>query len=210
MAANSSADICNMAVSSLGNYGTINDIDTPTNDKERACAIWYDVCRQFVLKMLMPNFALARELVAQLSETPAFGFAYAYEYPSYALKVLGVGNIEDKENNYVIETISTGAQAIFHDTDYDEGMELRFIRDITDISRWSPEAKILFSQYLAAYTCLPITQDVAKANKLMAALPAQISSASSLNAQENRPIRISNSRFKASRFADNPNYESKK
>ena len=210
MSVTSKADLCNMALSHLGNYGTVSDIDTPTNDKERTFALWYDICREFVLKLLMPNFALTRLVVSQLSETPAFGYAYFYEYPITALKVLGVGNVEDKENNYNIERTPLGVKAISHDYDYTDGMPIRIVRDITDINSWSPEAKLLMSQYLAAYTAKPITQDTALAEKLKAALPAEMSLASGLNAQENVPIRISNSKFKASRYNGNPNFTSKK
>jgi hypothetical protein len=203
-------DICNMSLSSMGNYGTVSDIDTPTDDKERAFAVWYDVCRQFVLKQLMPNFALAKDTTAQLAEVPPFGYAYYYAYPQNALKILGVGNVEDKENNYNIERTPQGVKAIGHDYDYTEGMPIRFIIDVEDINSWSVEAKILLSQYLAAYTCMQITNDAAKAKKLKDELPAEISSASGLNAQENVPIRISNSRFKAARFNNNPNFTSKK
>lgn len=211
MAINTKVDVCNMSVSLMGNTTTtISNIDTPTNDKERVFALWYDICRQFVLKLLMPNFALERVIVGQLSETPAFGYAYFYEYPNYALKVLGVGEIKDRENNYVIESTPLGVEAIAHDYDYTDGMPIRIIKDVTDINRFSPEAKLLLAQYLAAYTCLAITQDAAKAKKLKDELPAEMSTASGLNAQENRPIRISNSRFKAARFQFNPDFTDKR
>lgn len=195
----------------MGNTtSTVSNIDTPTNDKERVFSLWYDICRQFVLKLLMPNFALERVIVGQLSETPAFGYAYFYEYPNYALKVLGVGEVQEKENNYSIESTPLGVQAIAHDTDYEDGMPIRIIKDVPDINRFSPEAKLLLAQYIAAYTCAPITQDMVKAKKLKDELPAEISTASGLNAQENRPVRISNSRFKAARFNFNPNFEDKR
>ena len=205
MSINSKVDLCNMAISLMGNTtSTVSNIDTPTNDKERVMALWYDICRQFVLKLMMPNFALERLIVSQLAETPAFGYAYFYEYPNTALKILGVGEIQEKMNDYVIESTPTGVQAIAHDTDYTEGMPIRIIRDVTDINRFSPETKLLLAQYLAAYTCMPITQDAVKAKKLKDELPAEISTASGLNAQENRPVRISNSRFKAARVNFNP------
>lgn len=205
MPVSSESEICNMSLNLLGNFGTVSDIRTPTNDKERTFAIWYDICRQFVLKMLMPNFALARSVVGQLAETPAFGYAFYYEYPITCLKVLGIGNIQDKENNYAIE-----GNKIAHDYDYTDGMPIRFIVDVTDLNQWSVEAKMLLAQYLAAYVALPITQDINKAAKLKAELPAQISAASGLNAQENMPVRLSRSRFKEARYNDRPTNTDKK
>lgn len=202
--------VCNLTLSNLGNFGTVSNITTPTNDKERTFALWYDICRQFVLKLLMPNFAVSRVVVSQLAEVPAFGYAYYYEYPATALKVLGIGEAQLKESNFTVERTLSGIKAIGHDTDYSEGMPLRIITDVTDVNSWSPETKILVSQYLAAYTALVITQDTAKAAKLKAELPAEISTASGLNAQESPPIRISNSRFKASRFNHAPSFTNKK
>lgn len=210
MSITSKVDQCNLALSLLGNRGTVADIDNPQTDKERTFALWYDPCREYVLKLLMPNFATTRLVVSKLVETPAFGFAFFYEYPNTALRILGVGEVQDKENNYNIERTPLGVNAISHDTDYTEGMPIRIIVDVTDINSWSPEANILIAQYLAAYTVMDITQDAVKAKKLKDELPSEISSASGLNAQENVPIRISNSRFKASRFNDAPNFTSKK
>lgn len=210
MAVNSPNDICNMALASLGNYGTVSDITTPTNDKERALAVWYDICRQFVLQLLMPNFALSRIITAQLEEVPAFGYSYFYEYPENALKILGIDEAKYKRNEHSVELTPLGVKAIAHDYDYEDGIPLRIIKDVEDITLWTPEAKLLLSQYLAAYAALPITQDVNKAAALRAALPAEISSASAINAQENVPIRISNSLFKASRNFNSPNYTNKK
>lgn len=205
MAINSDVGVCNLGLSMLGNYGTLSNIQTPTNDKELTFSIWYDICRQFTLKLMMPNFALDRLVVAKLVETPAFGYEFYYEYPNSCLKLLGIGNVADKQNNYAVE-----GNKIATDLDEDEGLEIRIIRDIEDVNQFSPEYKLLLAQYLAAYTCLAITQDTSKAAKLMADLPQQISTASGLNAQENVPIRISNSRFKASRFNSNPDFTEKK
>ncbi len=211
MAINTKTDLCNMAISLMGDTtSTISSIDTPTNDKERVFSLWYDISRQYALKLLMPNFALERITVSQLAETPDFGYAFFYEYPNTALKVLGVGEIADKANDYVIESTPLGVMAIAHDYDYTDGMPIRIIRDVTDINRFSPETKLLIARVLAANTCLAITQDANKAAKLAAELPSHISTASGLNAQENRPIRISNSRFKAAKFNFNPNFSDKR
>ncbi|MCK5612048.1 hypothetical protein KAR91_59810 [Candidatus Pacearchaeota archaeon] len=205
MAITSKSQICQMAISQLGNYPSILDIDTPTTDPELIMAVWYDILRQFVLKMLMPNFALDRLSVAKLSETPSGGYAYYYEYPKSCLKILGIGDVQNKQNNYAVV-----GNKIATDEDAEDGLDIRIIRDIEDVNEFSPEYKLLLAQYIAAYTCLAITQDTTKAKMLRTALPQELSAASGLNAQENTPIRISRSRFKASRDNDSPTYTDKK
>lgn len=209
MSITSDADICNLALGHLGNFGTVTDIQTPTNDKERTFNLWYDITRKFVLKLMMPNFALTRLIVGKLSETPPFGYGFYYEYPVTALRILGVGNVEDKQNKHNIERTPLGVRAISHSTDFTEGLEIRIVVDIKDVSSYSPEFIMTFSQYLASNAALGITQDTVKAKKLRDELLEAISLASGLNAQENPPIRISRSKFKASRRVFDPKFTEK-
>ena len=88
----------------------------------------------------MPNFAIARKRVARIVETPPYPFGYSYEYPSDCLKVLGIGAVEDKRNNYTVEN-----NRIYTDVLYEDGLPLRYIKDFTDVSLMSPEFKIGFS-----------------------------------------------------------------
>lgn len=205
MAINSKVQLCNMALSHLGNYGTVSNIDTPKNDKEIIFSLWYDVARQTFLKMTMPNFCLSRKSVAQLAATPPSPFAYAYEYPKDCLKLLGIGNIEDKQNNYSVEN-----NMILTDVLYSSGAPLRYVGDITDVTDMSPEFKIGLSWYLAAMVAYEVTQDAGRANQIQQMLPEKMSTLSGLNAQENKPIRISHSRFKQSRSTGFPKLEDKR
>jgi hypothetical protein len=192
----------------MGNFGTITNIDTPQNDKELTFALWYDISRQYLLKLLMPNFALSRRIVAALSAVPAGyanSFAYAYEYPSDCLKVLGIGNVEDKQNDYTVES-----NMILTNTEYADGLPLRFIADVEDVSKFSAEFVKGLSLYLASQACMSVTQDVAKAGQLEVMVSRVIGSISGMNAQENRPIRISNSLYKQSRYTPFPSNSSKK
>lgn len=72
----------------------------------------------------------------------------------------------------------------------------------------SPEFKVGFSMFLAMNVAMEVTQDTVKARELLMMLPDRISLISGLNAQENRPIRISHSRYREARisgFASTPN-----
>lgn len=194
-----------MASGHLGNYASVTSIDTPKTDIEKIYAKWYDTCLDMCLKLAMPNFALARETVAQDSGTPDFGYSFQYAKPSSCLKVLGVGNALDKMNDYAVE-----GDFILSDTDYTDGMPVRYVKRITTVSKYTPDFVLLLSQFLAAYACLEITQDVAKAKKLKDELPTEISVSSGMSAQENVPVRVSRSRFKGARYSTDPDYTNKK
>ena len=203
--ATSKIDICNMSNSQLGNYGSVTDIDTPTTDIEIIYKTWYDNSREALLRLTMPNFSLKRVKVSQLVAEPVFGYSYGYEYPADCLKLLGIGNIEDKANDYTVE-----AGVIYTDEDYTEGMPIRYIENVTDVTRFTSDWAELLSTYLADKVCLPITQDDGRKARIEASLPLKMSTVGSLNSQENRPTRVSKSRFKAARDNYNPKFVSKK
>lgn len=194
-----------MAISHLGNFETISDIDSPISDQEIIFSLWYDISRQTFLKITMPNFALSRKAIALVDETPPDPFSFSYAYPSDCLKLLGIGSIEDKINNYTVE-----GDRIYTDVEYVDGMPIRYIKDVTDVTAMSPEFKIGFSWYLAGHTGMDITQDVSKVKMIEALLPEKMSTLAGLNAQENMPIRISRSRFKEARVNGFPNNQRKR
>lgn len=200
--------ICNLANSGLGNRNTIMNITTPKTDKEEVFSLWYDICRQLVLKTMMPNFALDRVVVSEKTVPVAYQQAYAFacEYPNQCLKLLGIGNIDAEEGkNYIVE-----GNTIYTNIDITGGAYLRIVRDITDVPSMSVEFTIQLAKELEKRTAAAITQDPNK--KAAAAKEAMSESAntSALNAMENKPIRKSTSRFRASRAYNVSTQQSKK
>lgn len=205
MSINSKNEICNMALNILGNASTVTDIDAGNSDKEITFRLWYNISRQMALKEMMPNFALDRDFFPKKIKAPRFGDLFKYDKPIYCLKVLGIGNIKDKENNYSVE-----GDSILTSVDDDRGLPVRFVRDITDVSKFSPEFKIVFAHYLASNVCLALTQDPSKAKLIKDNIPILISNLSSINAQENMPIRKSQSLFRKARYSSQPSNTDKK
>lgn len=202
MAINTKVQICNMALSHLGNYGTINDIDTPVTDKEKTFSLWYDITRQAFLRNNMPNFALERRLLAAASLTIPFGYDAAYLYPSDCLKILGLGNVDEKADyKYAVESVD-GQPVIYTDDTWTGGLQIRFIKDVEDISVFTPDAKVLLSWELAANVVLDITQNEQKSQLIQQILPMKRIEFSGVSAQENRPIRVSKSLFEQARLTD--------
>lgn len=200
MAILSKEALCNLALGNLGNRGTVTDIDDPQTDLETIFASWYDITRQTALKISMPNFALARRVVAAVEETPAFGYQYVFEYPLDCLKLLGLGYIDERADyKYVVENGRVYAKDAWED-----GLWVRFIRDVEDVALFSSEFKVLMGWELAANVALSVTQDDKKRLAAEAMRDKWLISCSGLNAQENRPVRISHSRFRAARTSDIP------
>ena len=203
----SKVNICNLALSKLGNTNSIENIDTGTKPLEKIFAQWYDVVRQKALKEQQPNFAMARRLVAQdVNSTPDFGYEFAYEYPQDCLRLLGIGNVEDKENTYSVE-----GNAILTDEDFTEdGLPIRFIEDITDVSKFTSEFVLVFATMLADKVCYQVTEDDNKKQIIKVEMKTEKAEASSLSGMENRPIRITHSKFLKARTSNFPKNNNKK
>lgn len=197
--------VCNMVMVRLGTKPEINSISDPKTDMEKVFAVWFHPCRQTVLKKLKPNFALDRKVIAQSSVAPAFGYAYAYQKPTLCLEVCGIGDVQDKKNNYSVE-----GEYIFTDEDYEDGMELRYVKDITDISKFTIDCILALISELMDKLSLAITQDPKMLQIANGLIKNDNSSASALNAQENPPVRKNVSKFKLAKFYDNPTLTNKK
>lgn len=199
---NSKVQICNLAAGAQGLKNSINNIDTPKSDKEIVFAQWYDITRQHVLKFLMPNFALQRVILAPLPAVPAayaMEYLYAYAVPANCLKVLGLGPIDSQETKPTIEN-----NIIFTNVNYSNGAPLRFIADETDVTKFSADFVMTFATILGKLTAMVNTQDPGKKASLLKDAMQEWTNSTAQNAQENKPIRMSRSRFREARRTNNP------
>lgn len=200
MSITSETEICRLAVSLLGNFEDVTDIETAETKLEKRCLLWYDISRQNALKSAMPNFALRRRRVTKLNTTPAFGYAYEYEYPEDCLKLLGIDETSLRQDNYNIE--SNGSRVVIQ-TDYDiDGLPIRFIGDEKEVLLYSPDFKLLLAYTIAYNTSMAITADINKMQLIEKGLGKQMIRLTAMMSQENRPVKISNSKARAARTYD--------
>jgi hypothetical protein len=203
-----------LALSRLGNYGDISDIDTPETDPEKVFSKWYDTIRKKTLKMLIPSFSFKRAIVAQLTTDPVFGWTQAFEYPADCLKLLGIGEVEEKTNDYAIEQLSDGKKAILTEQYNPDGspssLNIRYIKDEQDTTKFTDDFITLFSWELAYATCMEITQDLERLTYMEKILPMKRSEMGAVDSQENRPTRINNSKFLKARNAYDPRNDIKR
>jgi hypothetical protein len=83
-------------------------------------------------------------------------------------------------------------------------MPVRYVKDITDVSKFTPEFISLLAWQLAYDSCIEITKDYDKMTYIEKIMPSKLSNASSLSGLENRPIRKNDSLFKKARTTFNP------
>jgi|GEM_PF-2033973 len=201
------AEVCNLAASRCGNKGSVENIDTPEKPIEKTCAKWWLPSLKMALKEMKPNFATTRRYLSSFQDAPAFGNETQYVYPADCMAFLGIGNIEDKLNNYTIEEgyIRTDAY-----DDSDDGLPVRMVILEEDVSKYTPEFIIELSWYLACNINMELTQDVQKQVYLYEMLDKRRPQCASVDSQENIPIRINTSKFKQSRTTSYPARTNKK
>lgn len=183
-------DICNLALSRLGDKKTVENIDNPTNQTEKTFAKWYDVTRRAALRKMMPSFARTRKLWAKSDSAPDFGYKNAYVYRKDCVKVLGIGNLDNPVNNYTVE-----GGYILTNEEYESGLPVRYVEDVEDIDRFDDSFIELFS-FMLAYNVAPeVTESASRLQYLEQILPNKILEAMAVDSQENKPILVKQSRL---------------
>jgi len=162
----STIDICNLALSHLGDAAEVIAIDPPDGTIQAAhCGRFYPFARGALLEMHPWSFATKRATLAELATNPAEDdWSYAYALPSTCLRPLSalypgqperlLGTDSDLGSfPYLIEAAEDGSPILFTNV---ETAVLRYIDLITDTARYSPGFTIALSRLLASYLAGPL------------------------------------------------------
>ncbi|MBK8772260.1 MAG: hypothetical protein IPM06_17810 [Rhizobiales bacterium] len=153
----SDVDICNLALSHLGDEAEVTSIAPPDGSAQAAhCAVFYPIARDAILQTPW-SFNTSRAVLSKLVEAPAFGWAYAYSVPANCLAVIAVhdSGVSDDEQprEFVSETLPGGEACIF--TNVNDAV-CRYSRRITDSAKLPPHVVVALSWLLASYLAGPI------------------------------------------------------
>ena len=153
----SEIEICNLALSHLGDSATVASIDPPEGSAQAEhCAIFYPVARDALLEMHNWKFATRRATLALLT-ADSWSWSYAYAKPANAMKLLavlpaGAGSDADGEE-YEMESADDGAQLILTNTAL---ASARYIAFVADTTTFSPLFTLALSYQLASMLAGPI------------------------------------------------------
>lgn len=159
----SSIDICNLALAHIGDEASVSAISPPDGSIQAShCARFYPIARDQLLEMHAWSFAVTRVTLAATG-TPPDQWAYQYAFPANALKILkvlpeGVATDEESED-FELETLSDGTRVILTNA---ELATARYIKQVTDTTKFTPLFVSALSWSLASMLCGPITKDLAK------------------------------------------------
>lgn len=166
----SEVDICNLALSHLGDEATVASID-PAEDSAQAehCQRFYPIARNTVLESHPWGFAKKRLSLVELADDPPASWAYIYQYPTSCLtplKLLGTGGTDDDDTeDYVVEVQDDGNKVIYSNM---EDAVLVYTALISDTTKYTQLFTNAVARLLASYLAGPIIKgstgmDVSKA-----------------------------------------------
>ncbi|MGL3999850.1 hypothetical protein ACR3LR_08525 [Pantoea eucalypti] len=145
-------EICNIALSRLGNSRTINTLSEKSKEAG-LCDLHYDSARLEVLADFDWNFAIKRVALADTSSAPS-DWQYAYRYPTDCQRIVdilvpGMRNPPERcRIEYQIGASSDGTgKLIFTDQ---ENAWLRYVCDIKDPNMFDPLFRSALSWKLAS------------------------------------------------------------
>lgn len=158
-------DICNLALSHLGDEAQVSAISPPDGSVQAAqCGRFYPIARDVMLEAHPWSFATKRVALAAVTNDLSDDWEYAYALPSTCLRPLSAlypGVPErvlstDSDNGshpYIVEAGEDGTAVLYTNV---ETAVLRYIDRIEDSSKFSPGFVIAVSRLLAAYLAGPI------------------------------------------------------
>lgn len=192
----SEVEICNLALSHLGDSATVASINPPEGSAQAEhCQRWYPIARNALLEMHDWGFATARALLAELPNAwPQWTHTYAR--PSDCLKVLailpstGCYDHDVQGQAYVTESDANGNQIIL--TDQANAM-VRYTRMVTDTSKFSPLFTDALGWFLSTYLAGPVLKGdsavkIAQAN--MQVVMGMLSRAALSDARQQREVPV--------------------
>lgn len=164
----SEVEICNLALSHLGDSATVASIDPPEGSAQAEhCARFYSQARDTLLEMHSWGFASRRVKLAELEEVwPQWAFAYARPADCVtALAVLPYDAAGDYQNgmanlpqDFTCEIDSFGQQTIL--TNQPDAM-LRYVSRMTDTTRYPMLFTMALSHMLASMLAGPLIKGTA-------------------------------------------------
>ncbi len=191
---NSKTAITNLALRHLSE-NPVTSIDPPDPDSKAAAAgaAWYDQARRSTLEAHPWRFAQKKINLAADATAPVFEFAKRYQLPPDFVRMVRIGpNWSNPEEEYdIVEN--------YIECNLDSPLQLVYIRNLDDATKFSPKFVDALSYKLAAYMAFEITNNAQVVGAMEAQFSASLSAAASVQGQNRPTRRVQHSRLKAAR-----------
>lgn len=195
-------EIFNRALIKLG-VNTVTSPDDPS-EQARKCSAVYSSLLKAELRKNPWTFAIKREELAALAETPAFGWQYAYQLPSDFIRVVQIGEYWDFNQIRVATDQPTvpytlEGQKIL--TNYAAPLRVRYVHNVEDDTEtWDDLFTEAFACRLAQEVCDSLTKNQTKMANMVRVYRDAIVEAKRLNAIELPPVPLADNSWITTRI----------
>lgn len=154
----SDVDLCNLALSHLGDEAEVTAINPPDGTAQAAqCGRFYPLARDSLLEMHPWTFATVRISLATLVDASRPEWTYAYSLPARCLKPLAVlppDVVDDTATyEYIVESNEGGTRVIYTNV---ESATLRYTQRVEDVTKFPHSFATALARLLASYLAGPI------------------------------------------------------
>lgn len=188
---NTKTGVANLAIT-LNKGNPVTSIEPPDRGSKiaKAAAQWYDDARREALAQTIWDFAIKRVQLSA-STAPEFGWSTKFQLPSDYIRIATIG---DEANPLTADqyTIEDG----FILCNEEAPLNIRYVYDVEDITKFSPQFLTAFAKKLASYLSHAITGSLNMAAGLSEMAGDDMVNAKSLDAQQSPPIKTTRSRWK--------------
>lgn len=196
MTINAAVDICNLALSHLG-QNRISDIENPQTASEETMALHYDQVRRLCIEDWTWKFARKRAVVSRdAANEPEFDYADAYQMPNDCVRVISVNG--DREIDYD-PNIDIEGRHILMNNGGAATINLRYMADISDVKKMPARFINVFALTLALKTAYAYTLKKGLVEQLSEQLKLDLPKAVSVDGQQRPPKRVQKSKYIAAR-----------
>ncbi|AIL33097.1 hypothetical protein [Basilea psittacipulmonis] len=153
----SEVDICNLALSRIGDNATVSSINPPEGSMQAEhCQRYYPMARDTMLELHNWHFATRETTLARLVQDSDDDLEQAvFVVPANTIKVIAVKGLNGQVLHYRQETNEQGERIIYCDACHEE-VKIHFIERITDTTRYSPLFVDALGWLLASHLAGPI------------------------------------------------------
>ena len=153
----SAVDICNLALSHLGDSATVTSMSPPEGSAQADhCANFYPIARDSLLESGAWSFSTRRAAGAALTNDRD-EWAYCYAVPNLALTILGIfpeGTKEESQSQpFIKELNSNNTEVIYTDV---ENAVIKYTIAVTDTTKFTPLFVQTLAWHLAAMLAGPV------------------------------------------------------
>lgn len=196
--ASSETEIANSALAKIGE-GSITELGQNTA-AARLVNRQYPLVRDALIRSYRWNFAIKRVTLAPEAEKPDTGFTNKFMFPPDALRIIGIFDENELQQNYTASRIPHKIEGRFILAD-DEVLPIFYLARITDVSQFDASFAEAFAWKLAVDLSYPLTTNRKVREDALLGFRLSIKEAKLADAIEGSPEIIESSEWLDSRHA---------